>query len=101
MKVVAFLLGLVNLIITGLFLKLFWGWFIASQFHVQMINWSQALGLAFFVSLISSWKSYSQRELEELTDDDGATQLINQILRLRVLIIMFLEGWVLHYFWMS
>ena len=62
-KISAWFLGIVlSILVSGLFVYHFWGWFIAPCFEVDVVTYSQAVGIALFLSLIQPKASNAEHK---------------------------------------
>jgi hypothetical protein len=96
-----FALSIFNTILRGLLIKIFWVWFVMSQFAgLPNISVLAAIGLSYFVFAVSPWKSSSFKEWQEDRDADKEEKKVfelYQTLGMTLVIVISLGvGWVIH-----
>jgi hypothetical protein len=104
LTIVNLVLSIWNTILRGLVLKIFWAWFIVSQFEVvPPISVLGAIGLSYLVALFATPKLATQEEWDRVLE--GKAKPTNQALALfngftySLGLVVFLGvGWVIHYF---
>ncbi len=91
-------LTFVNTIFRGFLIKVFWGWFVVSQFHsLPEISLLPAIGFSMFVGAIAPWKTLTQRDLDDAeAGDRTALSLLNGGLYFAAIVISLGVGWVIH-----
>lgn len=100
---VTFVWGIFNAVFRGYLIKTFWTWFVVSQFpHLPLIEILPAIGLSYFVSIVSPWKALTIHEFEELKAqekiDKTSLNLINAGSFTVALLLSWGMGWVVHHF---
>lgn len=95
------IMTLVNTVMRGLLIKIFWAWFIVSQFpNLPTIHVVPAIGFSMFVGAISPWKTLSAKDFREASNtDDGERNLatvLNAGLYFLAIVISLGVGWVVH-----
>lgn len=79
---------LVQCVLTGITLKLLWGWYIVTAFNLPALSIAQAIGVAFIVSLLSA--QHIPRDEEKIVE--------MVVFNLTLPPIMLAFGWGFHFF---
>lgn len=95
--------SLFNTVLRGYLIKVFWAWFIVTQFpSLPTISILPALGFSFFVSAVSPWKSMTAKDWEEAQDQSAEDRLklglVNSGVYTLAVGISLGMGWVVHHF---
>jgi len=87
------LLGVVEGVVHGLVLKVLWGWFVVSLFHLPQLTIASAIGLTYVASMLRPVHEPNIEEKEWWdTFWDGITRLLGGPP------VIFVLGWVVHLF---
>lgn len=94
-----------NAVLRGLLIKLYWAWFVVSQFpQLPLITVPVAIGFSYMVSALSPWKGITAKEWEEIQNrEKGDTlnlSLINSGMYTFAIAVSLGTGWLLHHFFM-
>jgi len=108
LTVVNFVLSIWNTILRGLVLKIFWAWFVVSQFaNLAPISVLEAIGLSYLVALLATQKGITEEDWDkhvaraEKKDNDIKKNLLGLLsgFSYTLGLVVFLGiGWVIHYF---
>ena len=103
LSVVNLFLAVWNTVFRGLLIKVFWGWFVLSQFPgLPKLEVLGAIGLSFVIGAFAPWKNAISQEIEnmkeETTEHRVMVQLINGAGTTFAICLFFFCGWVLHLF---
>lgn len=97
-SIVTFIFSLVNVVLRGIVINIFWGWFIQSQFGgAPDISITGAIGLSLFVDVVMPHRRLSDKELKEELSDTYYRDLVNCYYYFLGLILVLVFGLIIHW----
>lgn len=97
MFIVSLILSTLTTILRGWLIKVFWGWFVLTQFHgLPDISIAGAIGLSLVVAVLSPWRNLTRAELDESSDDAVARGIVSSLLYGLGCLITLGVGWIVH-----
>jgi hypothetical protein len=97
MFIINLIISILTTILRGWLIKVFWGWFVLTQFPgVPNISISGAIGLSLVVAVLAPWRRATREELEESSEDAVARGVVSSLLYGLGCLILLGVGWVVH-----
>lgn len=91
--------SIINLIMRGAVISVFWRWFILSQFNnLPTLSFVGAIGLSLFIEAASPGHSLSLQEIEESADATSYRNIMSNIFHFIAFGCILVLGWFIHFF---